>query len=235
MKKGLSTFFALLLTVSSLQAAIEYREPQPRVTATEYRAIEEAREQSEQQMLLKKGISKEEFHLTSITNAVDHKSTHKGSYHVYSGISDHADQEQLEDGSLWFVFPAERYKVLEWVAGHPIAILKGDKNSNYRYRLHNEATNQIIEVELSASPHLDSFYLLTIRDIDKDGRYLLLSDGSKWKLPTNWFEQEVWMKWYIGDIIIIGTNDQFFYSLLRPDILINITCSATYTPSKCVN
>ena len=43
------------------------------------------------------------------------------------------------------------------------------------------------------------------------------------------------MKWYIGDIVIVGSNDQFFYSLFSPDILINVTCSATYMPSKCVN
>ncbi len=219
---------ALLFVVTSLNGAVEYREE--RISPAEYQAIEAAREVAEQELIEKKG-GQQQFFMGS-----DHKSGHRGSYHIYSGPPSFADQIELEDGSLWFVFPSERQKVLDkWKLGHPIAILKGDRNSNYRYRLRNEATYQIVEVELSASPYLDSFYRLTIKDINHDQRYLLLSDGSKWSLPTNWFEQEVWLKWYIGDTIMIGTNDQFFYSLFRPDILINITCSATYTPSKCLN
>jgi len=228
---------ATLMAVTALTAAPAEREQfdSRAISNVRYREIEEARTEAEQMKAYEQGQSLEEFQLETITNGADHKSGHKGSYHIYSGVSAYGDQVELEDGSLWFVLPAERKKLLEWVVGDPLAILKGDKNSNYRYRLQNERTNHKIEVELSAAPYLDSFYRLTIKDINKDQKYLLLSDGSKWTLPSNWFEQEVWMKWYIGDTIIIGTNDQFFYSMFRPDILINITCSATYTPSKCLN
>lgn len=236
--KKCSTFlFAALVIATAIQAEEEQRAPiqERAITSARYREIEEARSNAEQKMAFRHSASLEEFYLQTIANGADHKTSHKGSYHMYSGVSAYADHVELEDGSLWFVLPAERSKTLEWNVGDPVAILKGNKNSNYRYRLHNERTNHKLEVELSAAPYLDSLYRLTIKDINYDKRYLLLSDGSKWNLPTNWFEQEVWMKWYIGDTIVIGTNDQFFFSMFRPDILINVTCSATYTPSKCVN
>jgi hypothetical protein len=231
-KNCFSLLFAALMAVTALSANDRSPIAERTLSHAQYRAIEEARTKAEERVALQYGYTTEESYYNY---GADHKTSHKGSYHIYSGVTAYADQVELEDGSMWFVLPAEREKILDWVVGDTIAILKGDKNSNYKYRLCNERTFQIVEVELSASPYLDSFYRLTIKDINKEKRFLLLSDGSKWILPTNWFEQEVWMKWYIGDTIIIGTNDQFFGSWSKPDILINFTCSATYTPSKCVN
>lgn len=216
----------ILLTLLFAFAGLQAEEG--RFTPNELLTIEQARDQAEDKMARLYG---EEMVFAMAIR--DHKSSHKGSYHTLAEV--YVDQIELEDGSMWHVLPSERSLLQDWAISDPLAILKGDRHSNYRYRIHNERTNDIIEVELSASPYLDSFYRLTIKDINKEQRYVLLSDGSKWNLPTNWFEQEVWLKWYIGDTIVIGTNDQFFYSIFRPDILINITCSATHTPSKCVN
>lgn len=221
--KQAALFFTILLRVSGLIAE-ERSFPQEL-----YLVIERAREAAEAKMALLYDLSAEE----GKSKGASRETSHKASYHTYSGPSDFADQIDLNDGSSWLVLPMDRRTVLEWTPGDPIAILKGDKHSNYRYRLHNERTHEIAEVELKGPS--DNFNQLTIKDIDKVGKYLFLSDGSKWKLPTNWFEQEVWVKWYIGDIIIVGSNDQFFYSWTNPDILINYTCSATYTQSKCVN
>lgn len=142
----ITKIFALLLITSALTASEE------RLSSDRLLVIEEARTAAEQNKAIEHGLSFEQLEMERITNGSNHSTKHKGSYHMYSGVSAYADQVELEDGSLWFVLPFERESILEWIVGDPLAIFKGDKNSNYRYRLHNERTNHIVEVELSSAP-----------------------------------------------------------------------------------
>lgn len=167
-----------------------------------------------------------------VKKAMKWATTHTGSSHIYVGTTFYGDKVELEDGSLWAVRADDRYKLLNWAPGDEISVTPGSWYSVYKYKFYNATRWESIEVDITDSPILESPYLRVIMDINIQRGYLTLNDGSLWEL--NAADHKVWNKWIIGDIVIIGTNDALF-SLFRPNILINVTCSAKYIPSKCIN
>lgn len=178
----------------------------------------------------------------TVEHGAGHNTNHKGSNHFYVGTTLFGDQIVIEDGSYWMTKPDDRYKLQNWDPNDPLMLMQNKSNwwfsskPNFPFVIYNERTCETIEVENSAAPIWDSFYTHYIVEIYKplsgEGT-LKLNDGSVWVLPDTTRDRECWTLWLPNHTIIIGTNNSYWTSLL--DILINITCSDQYVPSKCIN
>lgn len=179
----------------------------------------------------------------TMVNGAGHRTTHNGSNHVYVGTTLFGDQIELEDGSYWMTNPDDRYKLKDWNPGDPLMIMQDtarwwfSNKSSFPYVIKNERTWESVEVENTAAPIYDGAYRRYIIDINKPARgegTLKLNDGSVWVLQDNRKDRDSWTLWQVNDTIIIGSNNSIFYYFI-PDILINVTCSDQYVPSRCVN
>lgn len=172
--------------------------------------------------------------------------SHYGALHKFIGVTLLGDQLKLEDDSFWIVYSDHRYILLNWYPYDDVVIVPASwwsKNiNNMDFTLCNIRTGQSVDVKLYLNPSEYGYYTRKIREIVPlyDNPYLILDDGSFW--PLNNSDRAIWgenkygqLMWQPGDLIIIGMNDGFITSWFYPNILINASCSCTWTATKCQN
>jgi hypothetical protein len=166
-------------------------------------------------------------------SVADYWTSHSGAFHRAVGIGMSGDTVELEDGSVWSVYSGHRYKTLDWLSSDTILITQNNAwFSSYKYRLVNQNTGASVEVDLTLAPIYNGPYTHWIVAIDYLGRYVWLEDGSRWHISSE--DAYAMSKWLINDTVIIGINDAF-WSKFTPNVLINVTYSATYIHGKCEN
>lgn len=160
--------------------------------------------------------------------------THPGAYHSPAHITIFGEQVQLQDGSIWSIYPDERYKVLNWLPTDVVVIMPNHSwltGSSYPYRLVNQNTgvSAIATLDLFLVPAYHSLYNHIIVAYDDANQMICLEDGSTWKV-TFW---DYSTRWKIGHTIIIGVNDGSASSSY-PNILINAD-RLEYVRATCLN
>lgn len=142
------------------------------------------------------------------------------------------DGLQLNDGSVWYVSPYDRYKVLSWSPNDPIFI-KPDVYccSPFYYVLQNRVTGEVAEVNLIEPPQYIGPATYWVIDIDYLNGALILEDlGGN---HTIWYVSipAILHNWTYGDRLIVGVNNNWRYTFY-PHILINVHtlgyCEATF-------
>lgn len=172
-----------------------------------------------------------------------HRTTHNGSNHVYVGTTLLGDQIEIEDGSYWMTRPDDRPKLQNWFPGDSLKVMPNYDSwlwwsiGQFPYVIYNERTYETLQVDISAAPIWDGFYRRFIREIYKpaygDGS-LKLNDGTVWVLADKY--RETWNVWGPEQTIIIGSNNAGpIGDYFIPDVLINVTASVQFIPSKCIN
>lgn len=142
---------------------------------------------------------------------------HPDSYHYPYSHSMSGDQVELYNGSVWFVHPWDRYKVMNWL-GSDLIFIRPNPSwfSSYKYVLENQATGAIVDVNLIAPPYINNLWVV---NIDTNKGVAVLCDGTVW--PLNGWDYNVYNKWYVGDRIIVGINTPARFGIY-PYILINV-------------
>jgi hypothetical protein len=177
----------------------------------------------------------------TVVHGAGHRTTHNGSNHVYVGTTLLGDQIEIEDGSHWMVKPDDRQKLHKFEPGHSIQVFQNTSwfgTPSFPYLIYNEITYQTLQVENTAPPDWDSYFTRYIIEINKPAYgegILKLNDGSVWILPDTQRDRDCWTLWLPNHTVIIGSNVSVWSGYFNPDILINITCSDQYVPSKSVN
>jgi hypothetical protein len=170
--------------------------------------------------LMKKGI-----------NATKYYTSHEGAFHKPISVWLLGDAVELEDGSIWNVCSADRYKTLDWMTGHDIIILANhDWFSIYDYRFINLNTGANVKVNLSLGPIYNGIWTHWILAIDYYHREICLEDGSVWKISG--LDSAIVNSWLPNDTVIIGVNDAWF-SNSNPNMLINVNMN-NYAIGKCI-
>lgn len=151
--------------------------------------------------------------------AAFYTTSHPGAIHYPVAVSFTGDLIELEDGSVWAVRPCDAYKTLNWILGDTVFILPNDWFSIYSYRIVNQQTGAVVDVNLSQGPIYNCVYTHWIVGIDYWNEEIWLEDGSRWTITA--FDYSTFKKWALNDTVIIGINDDYM-STTRPNILINV-------------
>lgn len=142
---------------------------------------------------------------------------HPDSYQYPYSHSFTGDEVELYNGSVWFVHPWDRYKVMNWLSTDLIYIRPNTAwFSSYKYVLENQVTGDIADVNLIAPPYLETLWVLNV-DINKG--VAVLNDGTIW--PLNSWDYSVYKKWLVGDRVVVGVNSPGRIGVY-PYILINV-------------
>ena len=130
------------------------------------------------------------------------------------------DSIMLEDGSLWLVKPSDREKLFFWNFTDFIIISQNHCwISTYNYLLTNQTLNEQVAVNLSMGPIINGPYTHYVAGIDLNNGYLLLDDGTRWKVSS--YDLSSLWDWYPSDPVIIGVNNAWFSECSY--ILINVS------------
>lgn len=166
--------------------------------------------------------------------------THSSAVHTMFPMTQ-SDRIKLNDGTIWFVSPQDRWKLSTWVTSDTVLILPNQKccaSYCYRYTLYNQEKYAYVDVNLCDVEYLpwDVTYYGNRRwiiDINYFANYFTLNDGSRWDVPMS--DSYILGTWEKRDIVTIGINEESG-SLLRTNILININKNpCDYIRANCVN
>jgi hypothetical protein len=166
-----------------------------------------------------------------VINGFGYYTSHIAANHVLHHFTENREIE-IEDGSIFAISPLDHYKLSNWYPQDALLILQGRDSEPYRFRICNQRNRSTVEADFVAGPIIDSMYKKFIVEINYYGQYLVLNDGSRWRLHSS--DYSMWRVWQREDTIIVGTNGSFF-NWSNPNILINFTDSQTVIVSRCEN
>lgn len=165
-------------------------------------------------------------------NAKTYYTSHEGAFHNPVAVSVWGDSVELEDGSIWSIYSADRYKTYDWMTGDIIIILQNtDFFSSFQYKLVNVNTGAVCKTNLSLGPIYNGYYTHWIVALDYLHNEVYLEDGSVWHI-SGW-DTSIMDKWLPNDTVIIGINDDWFTQGSNPNILINVNMD-NYAVSNCI-
>lgn len=137
--------------------------------------------------------------------------------HWALGIDHDCNILELEDGSQWKIAEADSEELISWGHGDYVQISPHYFSSSHEYYITNQDNESYVRANLVNAPHRDSPYAVTITGTSYRQSFYL-SNGSCWKISSSDFL--VVRNWCIDDLVIIGTNNEWFSSYTH--ILINI-------------
>ena len=144
---------------------------------------------------------------------------HNDAYYHLVAFSDNGDVVQLHDASKWSVHPSQRHTVLYWVQTDNIFIKPYSSCfSSYKFVLHNQTTQQAVEVNLINPPLPMGAYTFRIVNIEPYARLVQLSDNTVWQVDA---ADANFPYWQVGQRLLIGLNNHWRTAPL-PNILINV-------------
>jgi hypothetical protein len=155
---------------------------------------------------------------------------HPGSLHRPHSVSAFGETVELEDGSIWSVSYGDRWKTLSWLRDDIITIVPNPSWFGTDFRMVNNNTGDIVDVDLRYGPVLGSIFTYKIVSIDYMSSIVYLQDSS-WAISVN--DETVIYSWQPGDTVIIGNNDGW-NSSIRPHILINVNVN-DYACANCMS
>ncbi len=198
----LKSLFALTLIVPMLSFAEEQQDNHPvgvRKPAEETTAKEEEREGSAGFF----GRTYPEVYFPDGTHSI-------------VSVSAFGDVVVIEDGSYFKVSPFDAPKVAGFRAHDPILITQNHSwFSSYDYRIINQSTGSVLEVNLSVGPTVGGIYTRYIIAIDLYRGEIFLNDNTRWQVSS--FDMDRFRGWYEGDPVIVGYNsgwDQNYSGIL---------------------
>lgn len=168
----------------------------------------------------------------------DHPSTardffvtsHPGVFYHPVGMSALCDQVTLNDGSVWDVHYADRYKIMGWMPTDCVVISANDAwFSTYKFLMTNQVTGDAIEVNMVQGPFYNGLSTHWVVAIDYYNQQMILEDGTLWKISSS--DYMIMKHWIVNDTVMIGVNTSWFSSY--PNILINVK-RLNYVRSNCL-
>jgi hypothetical protein len=155
-----------------------------------------------------------------ITNHGMFYTSHPGAFHSITSVSVFGDALELEDGSIWTVYPGDGYKALDCHPGDVVVITPYEGwFSSYDFKLTNQNTGASLLTNLKLGPFYDSALSHWIVAINYDENKVYLEDGSEWSM--SYFDYGTVRKWLPDDTVIIAINDSIF-TYANPNVLINV-------------
>lgn len=121
---------------------------------------------------------------------------------------------ELYDGSIWrwSVDNCCEHLLRKWEKGDEIWLRNSDQTG---FLLYNCSKPRFVPpVTLVSKSHTK---LLTIDELSLDGRYLMLSDGSEWRLVFD-YQAAITREWEIGDLIFPTKCPYDGYELVNLDM-----------------
>lgn len=148
---------------------------------------------------------------------------HPTAYYYQVAETITGDNIRLNDGSVWYVHPYQRYIVKNWLNSQPLFIKPNASwlsSYSYPYVLQNRETREIVEVSLlNPSEFGESTYWII--GIDSYARLVYLANSMGREMV--WFvspRDRTLNKWREGQRLIIGVNNKWREAEF-PHVLIN--------------
>lgn len=137
-------------------------------------------------------------------------------------VSGSKDKIRLHDGSLWYVHPADRNIIGNWVTSDKLFIKPNASCfSSYSYVFQNrkieDKDKRIVRVNLLEGPINTGAYTRWIIDIDRYRRLVYLNDNTVWYINP---KDTTFNRWAIGHRLIIGVNNRW-RTAEYPHVLLN--------------
>lgn len=145
--------------------------------------------------------------------------SHSG--HILTDITSQGDLLQIEDGSYWNIPRSDFSTIYNWRAGDHLHITPNPFFfSYYTYAIQNISTGTFVLANLSIGPIANGIYTHWITGLNPSSGQVVLENGTLWKIYGSQWDMNQFVKWAIGDTLIIGSNDRDYYS--HESILINV-------------
>lgn len=149
----------------------------------------------------------------------------KAKYDSHRIASKTADNEsfEVENGSQWKVHPRYRSVLKEW-SDSLIDEVYIFRNTNWfwcnscKYRIYNRTKNNIVYANLNAGAFMNHAKTYKVTAYDNVYGYIELTDckqeeNTYWKIYYK--DIETFKKWQLNDTIIIGSNYEGWFSLVK--------------------
>lgn len=121
---------------------------------------------------------------------------------------------ELSNGSVWKWIPAEysEHLLRKWEKGDEVWLRDSDHPGFMLYNPSKPRFSPLVTLVTKSQSHL-----LEIDELATDGSFLVLSDGSNWRLQYD-FQNVIMRQWQIGDLIFPTKYGREDYELINLDI-----------------
>ncbi len=140
----------------------------------------------------------------------------------------------LSDGSIWITRPSDGKKIQHWpdynseylYGEHPAEVYLTTNNNwffgtGYKYRVVNRITKESTLVNLSQGPFEQYAFFIWNIDIHNGFIEVVDTNGIYMLFKMSGWDEGVYSKWQINDVIILGRNSRWNKSS-NPYLLINV-------------
>ena len=125
--------------------------------------------------------------------------------HSIVAVSGFGDTVAIEDGTEFSISPPDRNEVALWKPEDPVMITQNHRwISSHEYRLINQISGVILEVNISKGPDTNGPYTRRIIAIDEELGHIELSNNTKWQVSS--LDMNRFNGWQVGDAVVIGYN-----------------------------
>ncbi len=160
----------------------------------------------------------------------------KAEYHFIKEISPNDGFISFTDGSGWSVREKDQYIAKNWVPGQFLEIRPNDASlfsrSDCMYKFYDPIGKTSVQAHLSKGPFKNNFLTKRITYCSHVTQKIVLSDKTTWNIASTSLNTETFRNWMVGDYIIIGTNNWYWYDWFGfwpPQILINVSDNSYIT------